>query len=124
MLADEEGTAAIEFAVVGSLFAVLALAVLQFGWALQVRNQLALVADEAARTVMIDPDRTDTALKADVQAKLSRYDSDRLSVTTGEETVGSMTIRKLRISYAFELAIPGVPSDVLGLSVSRRIPTY
>lgn len=120
----EEGAAAVEFAIVGSLFVVLALAILQFGWALQVRNELALVADEVARSVMIDPDKTDKELSADVKAKLSRYDADRLSVATGNERLGSMTIRTLHIRYGFAIAIPGLPSERLALSVSRRIPTY
>jgi len=119
-LRSEDGAAAIEFAIVGSVFIVLCLAILQLGWTLQVRNNIAQAADAAIRSIIIDPDANDSDLEAHVYSALAEYDPARLHVEAGEDTVEAIAFRTLTVEYDMALAIPHFPSDLVTLSVSRR----
>ena len=117
---NEGGASAVEFAIVGSVFIVLCLAILQLGWALQIRNQISQVADAAVRSIVIDPDASDSALEAQVYSALAEYDAGRLHVEAGEATVDTIAFRTLNIKYDMELDIPFFPTNLVTLNVSRR----
>jgi Flp pilus assembly pilin Flp len=71
---DEAGASAVEFAIVGSILIAMLLAVLQLGWALQIRSEMARAADQAVRQVMLDPDTDDEEFEAEVAKALSGYE--------------------------------------------------
>ena len=119
---DENGASAVEFAIVGSIAVALVLAVVQLGWALQIRNDISQAADQAARFVMLAPDTSDSALEAKVFGTLADYDPERLNVDIGEMTVGTAEFRTLTVEYGLAVTIPGFPVDAITLSQSRRIP--
>jgi Flp pilus assembly protein TadG len=119
---DERGASAVEFAIVCSIFIALCIAIVQFGLALQVRNDLAQAADRGARLIVLDPDATDEALETKVKAFLPSYDSASLVVDVGEEAVGSTDYRIVTITYQMQIAIPGFPLNVMTLNASRQVP--
>ena len=119
---DEDGASAVEFSIVGSLFIVLMLAVLQLGWALQVRNEMSQASDRAARFVMLAPETSDTAFEAKVYDTFTGFDPDRLSVDVGEMTQGTAEFRTLQVEYSLPISVPGIPLTAITLSQSRRIP--
>jgi Flp pilus assembly protein TadG len=119
---DQNGAGAVEFSIVGSLFIVLVLGIVQLGWALQVRNEMSRAADQATRFVQLEPDTSDAEFEARVYSTLADYDPDRLEVDVGETTVGTMEFRTLYVEYGLPVSIPGVPLSVITLSQSRRIP--
>ena len=119
---SDNGASAVEFSIVGSIFVVLVLAVVQLGWVLQVRNDMSQAADQAARSVMLEPDTDDSAFEAKVYDALADYDPDRLDVEVGEMTVGTADFRTLHVQYDFPISVPGLPLSVFTLSQSRRIP--
>lgn len=119
---DEGGAAAVEFALVGSLFVILMVAILQFGWALYILNDLGHAADASARLAMIKSDAPDGDLQARARANLGRYDQDSVAVNVGLDESGAVDVRTIDVQYPLRLSIPGLPIDVLTLSVSRRVP--
>ncbi len=124
---DESGASAVEFGFVGSILIVCMLGVIQFGWALQMRNDLGKAADEAIRFVMLAEDPVDDA---DFEGKVTEYaerfgyDEDRLTVDAGTLVVGGNDYRTLDIEYEMPLSIPGFPMSVATLGVSRRTPDF
>ena len=121
---DQEGAVAVEFAIVGSLFIVLLIAILQLGWALQLRNQMARAADQAVRYVLLHPQADDASFKAEASKALSGYDPKRLVVTVGQTTVGTTTYRTMNLSYNVPLYIPGASADLVTLKVSQWAPKF
>ena len=117
----EGGASAVEFAIVGSILITVLLAVLQFGWALQIRSELARAADQAVRHVLLNPETDDEEFEAEVAKALASYDAQRLVIEAGQTKVGTSDFRTVTIDYDLPLAIPGFP-DLLTLSVSRRTP--
>ncbi len=121
ILRHEGGASAVEFAIVGSILVTVLLAVLQLGWALQIRSEMARAADQAVRQVMLDPEMDDEEFEAEVAKALADYDDARLVVEAGETTVGSSNFRVVTVDYDLPLGIPGFP-DLVTLTVSRRTP--
>ena len=119
---DEAGASAVEFAIVGSILIAILLAVLQLGWALQIRSEMARAADQAVRQVMLDPDTDDEEFEAEVAKALSGYEAERLVVEAGRTTIGTSNFRTVTVDYDLPLTIPGFPASLVTLSVSRRTP--
>ena len=119
---SEDGAAAIEFALVSMIFILLCLGVLEFGRALQMRNQLSFAADFAARQILTDSDVADRVVEAQVRAKLQIGNPELLDVTFGEQEVDGVNFKIVTLDYPFTLFLPGFSTDTIGLSVNRRVP--
>jgi len=120
--ADEGGASALEFALVAGILIACILGVLQIGWAMQIRSQLALAADRAVRAVLLEPDLSDSEFEAHVVSELSEYDNEDLIVEAGDTTVGSVAYRTLSVTYEMPISVPGVPQQMVTLNVTRRVP--
>ena len=121
---DEEGASAVEFAIVCSIFIAMCIAIVQFGMALQIRNDLAQAADRGARLIVLNPDATDQDLETQVEALLASYNSANLLVDVGEATINSIEYRTVTINYQIQIAIPGLPLNVMTLNASRQVPVF
>jgi Flp pilus assembly protein TadG len=119
--ADEAGSSAVEFSIIASILFFLLLAVLQLGWALQIRNKLATAADRGVRYAMINPTATNSSISTYVTQAVPDYNSSSLSVATTTEIVGAISYRVIRTSYTMGLL--GLPVATVTLNVSRRTPT-
>ena len=120
-LADEGGGVALEFAIVGLAFVLATLGLIEFGRALQARNELAFAADFGARQILIDPDLGAADIEAAIAAHFDGYDPDSLGVEVGSETVDGDDYRTIDLSYPVNLSIPGY-DGALTLRISRRVP--
>ena len=121
---DENGASAVEFSIVSSVFIALCLVIIQLGWTLQIRNHLAEAADTAIRTILVDPEASDSTIEAQVESALANYNADDLDVEAGETTVDGTDFRTLNIQYDLALAVPYFPSGLISLSVNRRVPVW
>jgi Flp pilus assembly protein TadG len=117
----QSGTTAIEFAIICLPLILLSLGIIEFGRALNTRNDLSFAADFGARKVLLG-EVSDTVLESAVRAAFTGGQTDLLQLTLGAETVDGMEFRTLALYYPFTLLIPGLDDGPIGLSVSRRIP--
>lgn len=119
----QRGAAAVEFAIVSGVLVMLLIAIVDFGRTLYVKNQLSFLADQAARTVLVQPAITNAALEAELRDDFNAGDPSDLTVTISTEVVGTNTFRVLSIDYPVTLFVPNLASSVLDLNVTRRVPT-
>ena len=119
---NEEGSSAVEFSIVGSVFIALCVAILQLGWTLQIRNQIGRAADAALRVAMVDSSVTAASLENSVESALATLDADYLTIDVGETTIDSTDFRTLDVSYVMATGIPLFPSGPLTIQVTRRMP--
>ncbi len=117
---DTSGASAVEFAIVGAVFIMLSLGVIEFGRAFLVRNSLADAADVATRTALLDRSAPDAKIEASARAAFDAK-KDALQVSFRTETFGGVTFRVMTLSYPFTLLVPAVSSSPLSLTVTRRI---
>jgi Flp pilus assembly protein TadG len=126
---SQSGAAAVEFAVVCLPMLLLALGIVEFGRALNVRNDLAYAADVAARMILIgkvEADDTDAEAlaKLDPAARqaFTGGQPDLLQVSVTKETVDGTTLRVLALRYPLTLLLPGMEDSPIALDVILRVP--
>lgn len=120
---SEQGAAAVEFAIISGVLVMLLIAIVDFGRTLYVKNQLSFLADQAARSVLVQPGITDATLEADLRADFNAGDPTDLTVSISTVVVGANTFRVLSIDYPVTLFVPNLASSILDLNVTRRVPT-
>jgi Flp pilus assembly protein TadG len=117
---DSSGASAVEFAILGAVFIVLSLGVLEFGRAFLVRNALAEAADVATRTALLDRSATDAKVEASARAAFDEKKS-LLNVSFAAQSSGGVNFRVITLSYPMTLLIPALSKRPLTLTVSRRV---
>lgn len=119
---DEDGSPAIEFAIVAPVFVSVCLGVISLGYAFQVRNEMAHAVDAGIRQVLLDPAITDQDLETAIKDAFQESDPDNLTVALTETTIDGIDYRSIALSYPFtRIVIPGLP-DNMTLALSRRTP--
>jgi len=118
----QEGTAAIEFAIVGSAMILVSIGIVEFGRGLLVRNEIAHLADVGSRAILIDPAVSDATLLVQMRKGFSGDDA-LLGVSTAPETVDGIKYRTVSVTYPLNLLVPGLTKEPITLSVLRRVPT-
>jgi Flp pilus assembly protein TadG len=119
---DEDGSPAIEFAIVAPVFVSVCLGVISLGYAFQVRNEMAHAVDAGIRQVLLDPTITDQELETAIKNAFPESDPDNLTVALTETTIDGIEYRSIALSYPFtRIVIPGLP-DNMTLALSRRTP--
>ncbi len=119
---DEDGAIALEFSIVAVAFVVVSMGVVEFGRALQVRNELSFAADYGARQIMMDPSANKSVVTAAIRAKFAGYNPLDLDVAFADETLDGIAYRTINLSYPMQIFIPFV-NGALMLRVERRTPS-
>jgi Flp pilus assembly protein TadG len=116
------GTAAIEFAIVSTLLIGLCVAAVDFGRTLFAQHQISSLADQAVRKVLIDPEIPTATLESELRDGFTAGDAADLTVDVTTETADGITYRVVTVGFPMTLFVPGLSSDAVALSVTRRVP--
>lgn len=116
---DERGAAAVEFAIISLPLILLALGVIEFGRAFNIQNDMAYAADVATRRLLLDGSTSATELQALVRDSFTGGQPEQLDLTLGTDGSGTIT---LQLTYPLTLSVPGVTSEIIRLTLERRIP--
>ena len=118
----QAGSTAVEFAIISLVLALVAFGVLEFGRALNIRNQLSQAADYGARQILTNQLISDSALASSVRSAFSAASGTLLTVTVGTETVNGIAFRTIALSYPFTPVISSLSNAAISLRVARRTP--
>lgn len=116
------GAAAVEFAIVSTVLIGLLIATVDFGRTIFTKNQISSLADQAVRKVLIDPGISSATLESELRDGFSAGNSQDLTVGVTSETTDGITYRVITVGFPMTLFIPGLNSDTVSLSVTRRVP--
>lgn len=116
------GATAVEFSVVGLLFIMLTIGVIETGRALYVRNHMAHAADVAARRLLIDTSTSNETLDSAIRAAFTQGDPDLLEIAFQNEVVDGIDSRRMAIEYPLTLRFVGMPMIGITLTIQRRVP--
>jgi Flp pilus assembly protein TadG len=119
---ETDGTAAIEFAVVGAVLVVLSIALVELGRVVYILNDMSYATEIGSRRALVDPAVTDSALEDIIRGRFSAADGDGLTVVVTQETLDGLPFRRVALSYQVKVAIPGFPGGAIDLEHDRRIP--
>jgi Flp pilus assembly protein TadG len=116
------GAAAVEFAIISTVLIGLLVATVDFGRTLFTQHQIGSLADIAVRKVLLDPGISNATLESELRAAFSAGNAADLTVSTTTETAGGISYRVVTVGFPMLLFIPGLESDTVSLSVTRRVP--
>ncbi len=116
------GAAAVEFAIVSSVLIGLLIGTIDFGRTLYTKHQISSLADEAVRKVLINPGVSNATLESELRNDFFAGNPAALTVSATTETAGGLSYRVITIGFPMTLFIPGLNSDTVSLSVTRRVP--
>lgn len=116
------GAAAVEFAIISTVLIGLLIATIDFGRTLLTQHQISSLADQAVRKVLLDPDISTATLESELRADFTVGNPDDLTVSATTETTDGISYRVLTVGFPMLLFIPGLESDTVSLSVTRRVP--
>ncbi len=124
---SEHGGVAIEFAIISMLVVIVSLGAVEFGRALQLRNELSSLADRATREILMDASQTvttaqKTAAEEDVRSLFQGPSPELLQIDLVDESVDGTSFRTLTLTYPVTLLIPKLAAPSITLSVERRTP--
>jgi Flp pilus assembly protein TadG len=127
----QQGLATVEFAIVGAVFILLLIAIMQLGLVIYFDNHVTQVARDAARYAALHGSAAPTpATAASVQAYVMTHsdglvDTADLTVTTTwipNNNPGSVV--QVQVQYPFPVTIPFVPADVLTLESTSQMTIH
>ena len=116
------GAAAVEFAIVSTVLIGLLVATVDFGRTLFTQHQISSLADQAVRKVLLDPGISSATLESELRAAFSAGNPADLTVSATTETADGISYRVVTVGFPMMLFIPGLDSDTVSLSVTRRVP--
>lgn len=116
------GTAAVEFAIISTVLIGLCIATIDFGRTLYVKNQISALADMAVRKVLINPLISGSTLESELRGDFFAGNPDDVSFSVSSETVDGIAYRIVTVGFPMTLFIPGLNSEAISLSVTRRVP--
>ena len=116
------GAAAVEFAIISMVLITLIIGTIDFGRTLYVKNQISALADKAVRSILINPSVSASTLESDLRDEFYAGNPDQLSLDVDSETVDGISYRVVTIGFPMTLFIPGLNSEAIALSVTRRVP--
>lgn len=122
ILACTRGAAAVEFAIISMVLIALTIGIIDFGRTLYVKNQISSLADQAVRKVLINPAIASATLESELREDFYAGDADNLSVDVSSESVDGISYRIVTVGFPMTLFVPGLSSDAISLSVTRRVP--
>lgn len=115
----EEGTTAIEFAVVALPVILLLVGTLEFGRVLFIQNEMACAADRAVRTLLVTADTPLAEIETQIRNTFSLAPPAGLGVTLSSDGSG---LRILRVTYPVGLLVPTLVDSEITLTTERRVP--
>ncbi|MEX6509117.1 TadE/TadG family type IV pilus assembly protein [Jiella sp. M17.18] len=119
---DEAGATAVEFAIVCLPLLLVIFGILDFGRALNARNDLGYAAGVASRRVLVDPGLSDADLEQAVRDAFSSGDPAQLQIAVGTQTGGGTNFRTLSVTYPFTFLLVPALDGTITLDVARKIP--
>ena len=115
----EDGTVAIEFGIVGSVFTLCAVGLFDVANGYYIHNRLDYAADRIARMVLIDPNLGLEAIE--LPDALDGLDPDFLGVEMVASQVDGTTFQTITLSYPASVFSSLMGSSVLNLSAERTV---
>lgn len=121
--ADRGGSPALEFALIAPLFFAAVFGTFELGRGLYERSRFEAAAAIATRTLSLDPDATESAIKDAIYAKLDAYDPDDLNITITDKPIDGQPFKQIDISHEFKFLVSfSHHYDSVTLTTTRYAP--
>lgn len=121
-LRDETGATAVEFAIVGVIFVILCMGLIDFGRNFDMQGRLGHAADAAARVLFLDKTATEAQVAARIQAGFPALGFDKMTLTLTNVTIAGKPYRRVTLSMPLRFLTPGFLRRGGTTTVQRTVP--
>ena len=121
--ADDEGGAAIEFAIVAPILFAFIAGILSLGWVMHSVSSVRFALQEAGRTLQLNPEMTQDDLADVVEANLGWFAKPEVTVNLSVgEPEGGISLAQATAQYAIIFSVPLLPPLEFELQTSVTVP--
>lgn len=117
---EESGVAALDFAIVGSVYLLLLVMLLDVARGFYLHNKLEFAADKITRQLMMNPDASVDTIN--MPASLDGFDPNLLVVNSTEVSVDGEAFQSLSLYYPMSMLTPLFKIDLVDLKIQRLVP--
>lgn len=121
-LRDSRGVSAIEFAFVFPLLIIVVGASIEYGRALQARNEMSHALSKVVRVLNIDPKKSSSQIASLLASDLSTYGPDDLQVAVANAEISGSPYMKISVKFPFDLLVPFGELSTVTLGVDTVAP--
>lgn len=119
----QDGSTALEMALVAPIFLTMVLGILMVGWGLYCGAEVRHAVERSSRMLIVNPDATATDIETDMAGRLSSADPDDVNLTMTTETVGTTgQIARLSWTYGYQIDAPFIDPVRLKFDSSMVVP--
>lgn len=119
---DDHGAAAVEFAIVSSVFVILCMGLIDFGRNIDAKSRLAHAADAAARVLFLDKTATEAQVTARIAASFPALGYGQMTLRLADRTIGTQTYRRITMTLPLRFLTPGFSDRNGTVTVERLVP--
>ncbi|TCD15468.1 TadE/TadG family type IV pilus assembly protein [Oricola cellulosilytica] len=120
-LKGEDGTAAVEFAIVANIFIAIVLGIFAIGYAFVVKSDIEQSITVAERYALIN-EESDAQLENIIRSSLPTYDGSQITISLERGSSSGILYVRAEIAYVIDLGISSIFGPV-SIATSRIFPT-
>ncbi len=122
LLRREDGSTAVEFAIISPVFFMALFGVAQFGWAFLCGHSVRSAVQKEARLLITTPGTTADTIKTAVLDDLKTLIKPSITITLTTETVSGAKLTRVGWTYNHPVLFPFAPSVTMDFSSSVVVP--
>jgi Flp pilus assembly protein TadG len=119
---DDSGATAVEFAIVGPIFLIMLIGIVQLSIAYFHGSSVQWAVDRAMRTAMVDADITSTEVENLIAASLGDINPPEIELTFSIDTSGEIHLAHVVANYEIPVQILFMPEFAVEFSVEAYVP--
>ncbi len=121
--ANNSGSAAIEFAMVGPLLIIMIAGIFSVGWIMHSISSVRYALEEAGRVLLVDSDMTESELTTLVTGKLGNLSNRDVTVSlVVDEPLGGIRLAHATAVIPVKFSVPLLPEFEFSFDTSVTIP--
>jgi hypothetical protein len=119
---DESGATAVEFAIVGPIFLIMLIGIVQLSIAYFHGSSVQWAVDRAMRVAMVDADITSAEVEALISESLGDINSPEIDLTFSVDTSSDIHLAHVVANYEIPVQILFMPEFAVEFSVEAFVP--
>lgn len=125
---DENGTTAVEFALISFAFLTILFSIIEMGRLFMVYNTFQYAVEEAARFALVNEDVTTNDLTTRILDEMELFFADREDITVGEDmfetSASGVNFVNVTGTYSYQTLVPFLPEswNTFEMTAQTRLP--
>jgi Flp pilus assembly protein TadG len=122
LAAHEDGTSALEFALVCPVFFMMLFGLFEFGWALHCGASVRAAVTKEIRLLIANYETTQAQFETAVKEELAGTPGAAVAITFAPEMIGTTAATRISWTYNYQVLFPLLPNVTMSFGSSTLVP--